>query len=264
MRWVVVRNDWTIVVTNTSRKNAEALLKKYMRMKPRTRAKWLEQWGVVMHFPYYFTFDESLVGVYTPEEFLSKYRQFYDKFIAKANEEIARAKNKYEAAAWKRKITLFRKWFQWVESYLPTAIITRTKIERKKRIEPVARFSKIDAVYAVTTLRRYAEYSLNEDNVGIAEFKNTVWVFLERGDFMYTLIVHKDASEEDIANAVQSIIEYWKYEIENVQYFMDKVSGFSCEEAASNKGELAWCREVYGKASTALAMLKLLVAGGDE
>ena len=263
MRWVVVRNDWNMVITNTSRKNAESLLRKYMKMKPRTRTKWLEQWGVVMHFPYYFTFDESLVGVYTPEEFLSKYRQFYDKFVTKANEEIAKARDKYEAAAWKRKITLFRKWLQWLESYMPVAKIERKRIERQKRNEPVAKLVDVMYRYGKYLLRNYAKYALNYGRVGIAEFKDTVWLFMVRDEFIRTLIVRKDASDEDVVNAVQSIIEDWKDEIEKVQFFIKGVGNFSCEEAAGNKGELAWCREVYGKASTALAMLKLLVGGGD-
>lgn len=265
MRWVVVRPDKYIVVTNTSRKRAEELLKKYMNIKKRWKLEnWLRQWGIVLRFPFYYTFDESLVGVYTPYEFLEKYRQFMEAYAAEEMEKIEGMKNRYERAAEKRKITLFRKWFREVEEAALHAKITR---ERLERIERGRRAVMLLAIPFDRNTMRNLDKALYSGEVhlmpgmyvGVAEFKNTVWLYVRNGinDVITALIVKKNAGESTIANAAGKVIEEWKDDADDwnhLRHFLRTVGKLNCE-LLSNPLK---CHEIVDKASLAYTMLRLL------
>ena len=264
MRWVAVRPDEYIIVTNTSRKRAEELLKKYMNIKKRWKLeKWLRQWGIVLRFPYYYTFDESLVGVYTPQEFIEKYRQFVNDYVTGAMGLIEYTKYRHRRAVEKRKVTLLLKWFRELEEAVLRAKITREKLKRTGRGRRAVRLIIIFSSDAFADFDKaiYSDemYLEGYRYVGVAEFKNTVWLYVhDRFNHIITaLIVRKNASESAIVDAAGKIIEEWKDSADGwkqLRRFLRTVGKLDCGQFDKPQK----CREIVEKASLAYTMLRLL------
>ena len=240
MKLVVVRDDGFLVLCDCSRKNAESLLKKYSKISRKKRSKWLRQHGNVYYERYYFALDKSLVGVYTPEEFLKKYEEYVNGFVKESTD--AMEKYPYRRREFKYRITLIKKELERIKEFLGSKI-EKVKLERRKREKHAVKLVNVDE-----DLYGYAEYTSRSrcgvENGELFFFKNSFWVYTDTK----TLVVRLDMPDEAVFDGLAKLVEEKPEDMKAIHEVLTKVPASNCRVPDTVKDRL-------GAVSSFLSML---------
>ena len=199
-RYVVVRSDGLAVLCNCSVDDAKEILSKYWHMHMSARFRWLRQYGYVIYVNSR-AFRKDMTGIYTPEEFYSKYESAVKKEISELK--IV----PYFPAVRERMISEMIVVLLKLSYFMSKKEIHTIKIERKKR----NRDDRAVKLVAVSDeILRYNERKARRyicNNADVFEFSKSFWVLVTVGGSEYALVVKKDATDEEIFDCVAEIAE---------------------------------------------------------
>ena len=196
-RLIVVRLDGLAVLCDCSKDEANKILSKNFPINwhmKKARFRWLHQHGHVIDVKSP-AFRKNMVGVYTPEEFYSKYEDAVRK-------EISELKTvPYFPVVKERMIS------EMVVVLLKLSYFMSKKIERKKRIRDSRAVKLVEVSNDILRYNKKKAKIRYCNGAYVLDFSKSFWILYKSDGSIRAIVVKKDATDEEIFDDLTKIIE---------------------------------------------------------